>query len=73
MRSIRVGDMLRLQTQIASGGGLKTNLFLPEDPLVTIDWLLAERRARDSNPQPVNRHLISNQTPNHSDTLRLYV
>ena len=29
-----------------------------------------ERRARESNPQPVNRHLISNQTPHHSDTLR---
>ena len=28
------------------------------------------RRARESNPQPVARHLISNQTANHSLTLR---
>jgi hypothetical protein len=30
----------------------------------------SERRARDSNPQPVARHLISSQTANHSLTLR---
>ena len=30
----------------------------------------AQRRARDSNPQPLAGHLISNQTPHHSDTLR---
>ena len=29
-----------------------------------------KRRARDSNPQPLAGHLISNQTPHHSDTLR---
>ena len=29
-----------------------------------------ERRARDSNPQPVARHLISSQAANHSHTLR---
>ncbi len=29
-----------------------------------------ERRARDSNPQPVSRRLISSQVPNHSATLR---
>ena len=32
---------------------------------------LPKRRARDSNPQPASRHLISNQTPHHSDTLRV--
>lgn len=31
-----------------------------------------ERRARDSNPQPVARHLISSQTANHSHTLRRF-
>ena len=30
-----------------------------------------QRRARDSNPQPVSRQLISNQSPNHSGTLRI--
>jgi len=30
----------------------------------------SQRRARDSNPQPLARHLISNQTPSHSGTLR---
>ena len=30
-----------------------------------------ERRARDSNPQPVSRHLISSQAANHSLTLRV--
>ena len=30
----------------------------------------AKRRARDSNPQPVARHLISSQAANHSRTLR---
>ena len=30
----------------------------------------AKRRARDSNPQPVSRHLISSQAANHSLTLR---
>ena len=30
----------------------------------------AKRRARDSNPQPVTRHLISSQAANHSRTLR---
>ena len=29
-----------------------------------------KRRARDSNPQPVSRHLISNQAASHSRTLR---
>src|SRR5262245_55291814 len=29
-----------------------------------------ERRARDSNPQPVSRHLISSQAASHSLTLR---
>ena len=29
----------------------------------------SERRARDSNPQPVSRHLISSQAANHSLTL----
>jgi len=29
-----------------------------------------KRRARDSNPQPVSRHLISSQAANHSLTLR---
>ena len=29
-----------------------------------------ERRARDSNPQPVSRHLNSNQAASHSPTLR---
>jgi integrase len=29
----------------------------------------AKRRARDSNPQPVTRHLISSQAANHSRTL----
>src|SRR5688572_10062498 len=29
-----------------------------------------ERRARESNPQPLAGHLISNQTANHSLTLR---
>ena len=31
---------------------------------------LHQRRARDSNPQPVSRHLISSQAANHSLTLR---
>ena len=35
-----------------------------------ISSTFSKRRARDSNPQPVARHLISNQTPHHSDTLR---
>jgi Phage integrase family len=30
----------------------------------------AKRRARDSNPQPVSRHLISSQAADHSLTLR---
>ena len=30
----------------------------------------SERRARESNPQPVARHLISSQAANHSHTLR---
>ena len=30
----------------------------------------AERRTRDSNPQPVSRRLISNQVPNHSAILQ---
>src|SRR4051794_29442200 len=30
---------------------------------------LQKRRARDSNPQPVSRHLISSQAANHSLTL----
>jgi hypothetical protein len=30
---------------------------------------LLKRRARDSNPQPVSRHLISSQAANHSLTL----
>jgi hypothetical protein len=29
-----------------------------------------KRRARDSNPQPVSRHLISSQAAHHSHTLR---
>ena len=29
-----------------------------------------KRRARESNPQPVTRHLISSQAANHSRTLR---
>ena len=33
-------------------------------------YALHERRARDSNPQPVSRHLISSQAANHSLTLR---
>ena len=35
--------------------------------------LLLQRRARDSNPQPVSRHLISSQTASHSLTLRKQV
>ena len=31
---------------------------------------LSKRRARESNPQPVARHLISSQAANHSRTLR---
>jgi hypothetical protein len=31
---------------------------------------LEKRRARDSNPQPVSRHLISSQAANHSLTLQ---
>ena len=31
----------------------------------------AKRRARESNPQPVTRHLISSQAANHSRTLRM--
>ena len=31
----------------------------------------SERRARDSNPQPVSRHLISSQAASHSLTLRI--
>ena len=31
---------------------------------------LYERRARESNPQPLARHLISSQAANHSRTLR---
>ena len=31
---------------------------------------LRKRRARDSNPQPVSRHLISSQAASHSLTLR---
>lgn len=31
---------------------------------------VSQRRARDSNPQPVARHLISSQTANHSHTLQ---
>jgi hypothetical protein len=33
---------------------------------------LLKRRARESNPQPVARQLISNQSANHSLTLRGY-
>ncbi len=32
---------------------------------------LQERRAWDSNPQPVSRHLISSEAASHSLTLRL--
>src|SRR5262245_35263533 len=32
--------------------------------------VLSQRRARDSNPQPLAGHLISNQTANHSLTLQ---
>ena len=31
-------------------------------------FLDRKRRARDSNPQPANRHLISNQTPEFENT-----
>ena len=32
---------------------------------------IVERRARDSNPQPVTRHFISNEAASHSPTLRM--
>jgi hypothetical protein len=35
----------------------------------SIGKYLEKRRARDSNPQPVSRHLISSQAANHSLTL----
>lgn len=37
------------------------------NPLLSKHFL--KRRARDSNPQPVARHLISSQAANHSLTL----
>lgn len=48
--------------------------LLPLQDLASPGGVLAsrgeERRARESNPQPASRHLISNQTANHSLTLR---
>ena len=39
-------------------------------PTGCVGGLASERRARDSNPQPVARQLISNQSASHSRTLR---
>ncbi len=37
---------------------------------MSVSGNVSQRRARDSNPQLLAQHLISNQTPDHSDTLR---
>jgi hypothetical protein len=45
----------------------------PEENAIQLDSNSTKRRARDSNPQPVSRHLISSQTASHSLTLRVQV
>ena len=47
----------------------KSESNLEQDAALSCD-VVQERRAWDSNPQPVTRHLNSNQAASHSLTLR---